>query len=200
MNEFSVDLDTVLQGINLVGLGLLGWLIYALKQTVDAQKKTIDAQETHIANITKVLDIVDAPRMAERYEAYKKILDAEKEAYIKDARRQIQEENDQLSHALQETQTRNEINLKAVADLLDVSLRSFNEELLKYFDALKILVVHFKAHPLEWTLTKDSLPPKLRKDIEELLDLLPAPEKIDAVARFKPDIKTDVTRASKEKK
>ena len=43
-----MDATMAMQIINLLGICALGWLIYTLKNAVNAQKNTIDAHKTHI--------------------------------------------------------------------------------------------------------------------------------------------------------
>jgi hypothetical protein len=94
-----MDAALVVQIINLVGLGGLGWLVATFKRAVQAQKDTIDAQKAHLEGMATFLNVADAPKMAERYEAYRQILDAEKDAFIKKAERKLEEENNALRDA-----------------------------------------------------------------------------------------------------
>ena len=81
------------QIITLLGLGgVLVWMgrtIKAMKGTVDAQKETITAQATRmgmfeglVKTMETVLQTIDVPKMAEKYKAYKDIMDHEKEALV----------------------------------------------------------------------------------------------------------------------
>ena len=76
---------------NLIALGgfawwIVGWL-RSLKGAVDAQKETIAAQKEFIQGLQTVLDVTDTPKMLERIEAYKKLVDHEKEAFQQDLKR-----------------------------------------------------------------------------------------------------------------
>jgi hypothetical protein len=80
--------DIVQTIILLVGFGGLAyWLrrwIIALKGAVDAQRATIDAQKVFIESMA-------APKMLERYEAYRKLVDHEKDAALAQYEKQLQE-------------------------------------------------------------------------------------------------------------
>jgi len=65
----------------------MGRIIKAMKGTVDAQKETITAQSARmgmfeglVKTMETVLQTIDVPKMAEKYKAYKDIMDHEKEA------------------------------------------------------------------------------------------------------------------------
>jgi len=101
--SFSQILDIVQTTVFVVGFVSLaywirGW-ITALKGVVDAQKATIDTQKVFIDNMSTLLTLTDAPKMLERYEAYKKITDHDKEATLKQYEKQFQEERNQLSNS-----------------------------------------------------------------------------------------------------
>jgi hypothetical protein len=55
----------------------------ALQGAVAAQKTTIDAQKAFMESMAMFLNIADAPKMSERYEAYRKLVDHEKEVILK---------------------------------------------------------------------------------------------------------------------
>jgi hypothetical protein len=74
----------VAAGVNVIALGgfawwIVGWL-RSLKGAVDAQRVTIAAQKEFIQGLQALLELTDSPKMLERYEAYKKIVDHEKES------------------------------------------------------------------------------------------------------------------------
>jgi len=60
----------------------------SLQGAIDAQRTTIEAQKVLTESMATLLSIADAPKMAERYTAYKKIWDEEKEA-IETLRREL---------------------------------------------------------------------------------------------------------------
>lgn len=85
-------LDIVQTVILVIGFGLLAYWIKALKGTVEAQAGTIAEQKTFIENLATVLNATDAPKMLERYEALKKLLDHEKEALIAQYEKKIKQQ------------------------------------------------------------------------------------------------------------
>jgi hypothetical protein len=73
--------------VNLIALGgfarwIVGW-IRSLKGAVDAQEKIIAAQKEFIQGLQIIVSAADIPQMQQRYEAYKKTVDLEKEAAIR---------------------------------------------------------------------------------------------------------------------
>jgi hypothetical protein len=74
---------------------IVGWL-RSLKGAVDAQKETIAAQKEFIQGLQTVLDVTDTPKMLERIEAYKKLVDHEKEAFQQDLKRTSAEEREKI--------------------------------------------------------------------------------------------------------
>lgn len=86
-----MTLSEVLQAIQIAILllgfsGLVIWLrqwIFALRGALQAQNATIDTQKIVIESMSNFLTVADAPKMLERYEAYKKLVDHEKEAILR---------------------------------------------------------------------------------------------------------------------
>lgn len=85
---FSESLEVAQTVILLVGFGvLIYWFrqwISALRGALEAQRVTIEAQKVFIDNMSTLLNVTDAPKMLERYEAYKKMVDYEKEAMLQE--------------------------------------------------------------------------------------------------------------------
>jgi hypothetical protein len=206
--------------ISVVGIGgLVYWMrkwFKALEGAVNAQKNTIEAQKAHIEGMANFLNIADAPRMAERYEAYKKILDAEKDAWMKANERKIQGEQmlvvesttkleDAEREAVRKQQMQEEIERAKEAAInlrhdLYVTLRQRQS---LYFSALSTLAANFKSHPLDWEIQKGSLPTKLQEEIEGFMKRLPPPQQVLGVLNatlgpLKADIKGEVTRAGEK--
>jgi hypothetical protein len=75
--------------VNLIGLGGFAWLIRgwfrSLKGTVETQAQTISTLKT-------VIDTMDLPKMLERFEAFKKITDRQKEAEVEEIERKFSEQ------------------------------------------------------------------------------------------------------------
>src|SRR5437899_2955560 len=86
--------------IYVLGIGGLARWVYkwinALKGVVEAQQKTIDAQKVWLEGFVNFLNIADAPKMAERYEAFKKMVDHEKDVFTKQYEREFQKEKTEL--------------------------------------------------------------------------------------------------------
>jgi hypothetical protein len=78
------------QIITVLGLGGVGWTIKAMKGTVDTQEKTISALRT-------ILDAADVPKMAERFKAYRELVDHEKEAEVKKLAARVEQEKARLA-------------------------------------------------------------------------------------------------------
>jgi len=74
---------------------IVGWL-RSLKGAVDAQKETIVAQKEFIQALQTFLDVTDTPKMLERIEAYKKLVDHQKEAFQQDLKRTSAEERQKI--------------------------------------------------------------------------------------------------------
>jgi hypothetical protein len=144
-----------------LGLGLLGWLIYTLKNAVAAQKNTIDAQEAHIKSMASVMSMFDAPAMAARVEAYRKLTEDERDAMIKAAERKFQ-------------QTLTESTVKA-EDKVRTLAMMYHKQTALYFEAVGVLAVYFKFHSPDWQLLKHSLSEELRQLIEEVMNKMPVP-------------------------
>ena len=85
---FSEGLEVAQIVIVLVGFGgLIYWLrqwISSLRGALEAHRATIEAQKVFIENMSTLLNVTDAPKMLERYEAYKKMVDYEKEALLRE--------------------------------------------------------------------------------------------------------------------
>jgi hypothetical protein len=96
------DVIVIIAGlVNLVALGgfaywARGWFT-ALKGAVDAQKETIAAQKEFIEGLRTILDATDTPKMFERFEAYKKLVDQEKEAFQQNAEHKLTEQREWMS-------------------------------------------------------------------------------------------------------
>ncbi len=123
------DGKSILEFILLVvypfGILLVGWWIKALKGAVEAQGKTIEAQGMTIkaqgailtefkdlsATMKGVLESTDEPKMLERLQAYKEIVDREKAAAITELKKQFAEGF--------------RINVEAIKDLVDAEIEVF---------------------------------------------------------------------------
>jgi hypothetical protein len=112
-------------GVNLIALGgfawwIVGWL-RSLKGAVEAQKETIAAQKEFIQGLQTVLDVTDTPKMLERVEAYKKLVDHEKEAAMSQMKRELTEEkNKSTESSLRQLIHLNEQVTKVAGLLADV--------------------------------------------------------------------------------
>ena len=159
----------VVQAIIYLG-GLAGAIYWArtwfraLKGAVQAQKTTIDAQQAIIEGMANFMNIADAPKMAERYEAYKKTVDLEKDAILKQFENQFQEEKKTL---LQST-----IELKEGYEKLEARHK---QVVPLYAEAMLKLVVHYQLNPLEWEAQKPTTSAQLAENIQSLIELLPPP-------------------------
>src|SRR6266436_4964160 len=93
----------IMQAIIFLGLIFLGVLmkrwIDALKGTVAAQSQTITSQKTLLENLGNVLNAADTPKMLERVQAYKKFVDQEKEAAIRQMETTLTEEKNKSSES-----------------------------------------------------------------------------------------------------
>jgi len=150
--------------------GVVYWArtwFHALNGAVEAQKTTIDAQRAIIEGMANFLNVGDTPKVAERYEAYKKIVDLEKDARLKHIENQFQEKEKTLLESLQST-----ANLK---DELE-KVKAWNKQLVPLLaEAILKLAVHYQLNPLEWEVQKPSTNARLAKNIEALMDVLPPP-------------------------
>jgi hypothetical protein len=153
-----------IQIINLLGLCGLGWLIYTLKNAVAAQKNTIDAQEAHIKSMASVVSMLDAPAMAQRFKSFRELVETEKVEWMKAAERKFEEEKNAL------TQSSAQVDEK-----LNRLMMMYSHQSAAHIQAVSLLAVNFKFHPLDWELLKNSLPQELRDRIEELMSLIPMP-------------------------
>ena len=147
--------------------GVVYWAgkwFHALKGAIEAQKTTIGAQQSMIEGMANFMNIVDAPKMAERYEAYKKIVDQEKDAILKQMENQFEQEKKSL--------------LQSAADLKEgyEKVQAGNKQVIPlYAEAILKLAVHYQLNPLEWEVQKPSTNARLAKNIEALMDVLPPP-------------------------
>jgi len=147
--------------------GVVYWAgkwFHALKGAIEAQKTTIGAQQSMIEGMANFMNIVDAPKMAERYEAYRKIVDQEKDAILKQMENQFEQEKKSL--------------LQSAADLKEgyEKVQAGNKQVIPlYAEAILKLAVHYQLNPLEWEVQKPSTNARLAKNIEALMDVLPPP-------------------------
>jgi hypothetical protein len=208
METFSMDAATLtIQIINLLGLCGLGWLIYTLKNAVGAQKTTIEAQEAHIKSMASIVNMLDAPAMAARFEAHRKIVDEEKTAWMKNEQQKVNEVARQVTKQIEELTLKlqplhQDVTGLGTMDTLEERIRATRDDLAKfrrdlevaaqeqaalYFAAVSTLAVNFKSHPVDWEVQRNSLPAALRREIEQLM------VKLAATAQFRPDLKIEVT-------
>ena len=91
-------------GLNFVAFGGFAWWIAgwicSLRDAVDAQGETIKAQKNLLEDLRTVLEATDTPKMFEGWEAYKKIVDHEKETWEQSFKRQWNEEKQKSSRAM----------------------------------------------------------------------------------------------------
>jgi hypothetical protein len=81
--------------IYLLGIGGLAYWVRkwfrALEGALDAQRATIEAQKIFMESLSTFLNIADAPKMAERYEAFKKMVEHEKNLAFAEYERKLKE-------------------------------------------------------------------------------------------------------------
>jgi hypothetical protein len=153
---------TLLQIINLLGLCGLGWLIYTLKNAVDAQKNTIEAQKAQIESTASIVNMLDAPAMAARVEAFKKFAETERDSIIKASERNFEEEKKILT----------ESNAK-LEDKLAQLLAQHKEQGILYYEAAGYMAASFKLYPQLWEVQRDMLTAKLRNLIADIMRVTP---------------------------
>jgi len=148
--------------------GVVYWAgkwFHALKGAIEAQKTTIGAQQSMIEGMANFMNIVDAPKMAERYEAYRKIVDQEKDAILKQMENQFEQEKKSL--------------LQSAADLKEgyEKVQAGNKQVIPlYAEAILKLAFHYKLNAPEWAAQKHSYKHAvLVESIEAVMDSLPAP-------------------------
>ena len=81
----------------LVSLGV--WVRH-LRNAITAQKETISAQHTLLETMRLVVDATDVKKMQERFEAYKKVVDIEKDAMQRDHDRRLVDQTEKSSRAV----------------------------------------------------------------------------------------------------
>jgi len=164
--------------------GVVYWAgkwFHALKGAIEAQKTTIDAQRAIIEGMANFMNVADAPKMAERYEAYKKIVDLEKDAIRKQTEVRLLEEknlllqstaqlNAAINDQLNKLDTR--ANLKDEFKELDARFQQVTSRLI---EAVIQLAVHYQLNPLEWEAQKPTTSAQLVKNIETIMHMLPPP-------------------------
>ncbi len=73
----------ILLGAQIITVLGLGSVLVWMGKTIKAMKGTVDTQEKTISALRTILDAADVPKMAERFKAYRELVDHEKEADIK---------------------------------------------------------------------------------------------------------------------
>ncbi len=147
------DIQVIQIIISIVGFCGLGYWIYrwivALKGAVDAQRDTIQAQAQTVASfkslldsMRQVLDSTDKTKMLARIDAYKKIVDREKEITIQAVEMELQHKDQQFQKIGIET-------AKALAPIIG-ALTQFAGETISYIPSnLRSPIIKSTKLPLE---------------------------------------------------
>jgi hypothetical protein len=86
----------LLTGQIITVLGLGGVLVW-MGKTIKAMKGTVDAQKETIGTLRTILEAADVPKMAERFKAYRELVDHEKEAITKKLAAEFEQEKVKLT-------------------------------------------------------------------------------------------------------
>ncbi len=138
--------EIVLLVVYILGTCGLGYWISALKGAVSAQEKTIVAQGESLKNLQSllqtmqiVLESTDAPKMLERFEAYRKLVDEEKAVVLQQHARRFDEEKKHLSQsAVKFFREVSEVTSSAFSLIVDLMLYAPPELRKKIIDSSKL--------------------------------------------------------------
>ena len=155
----------------IIYLACIGGVVYwarqwftALNSAIAAQKTTIEAQKTLMDGMATFLNTMHVPVMAKRFEDYKKLVDREKDALVRQAEEDFKKENQAL------VQASNTLENRLMAS------ESSNQVLKDHVVLTRIeLASMYKLNPQQWELAKARLPPPLLGSMEKILAALPQP-------------------------
>jgi hypothetical protein len=87
----------------LLNLTVFGGCAYWVVRWLRSLKGTVDAQAETISTLRTVIDAMDLPKMLERFKAYKKITDRQKEAEVQEIERKFSEQQAALVQSGEES-------------------------------------------------------------------------------------------------